>query len=197
MPNLTAPIERPITNDPVQGGRQFGFLLVDKFSMFSLAAAIDCFRSANRLLGRDFYGWTTISADGDAVRVAAPKNAVAWRPYLSVYGADGATAIVTLGVRDATFAGVYAPDVVALAARLSVIEGQLAAGLPLTTPILPARLVAGLPKPGNRGRKFFALDGRAPNAAGALEAANAGTGVEVTDNGVAWVISGTNQQVQA
>ena len=46
---------------------QFGFLLVDKFSMFSLAAAIDCFRSANRLLGRDFYGWTTISADGDAV----------------------------------------------------------------------------------------------------------------------------------
>ncbi|TIO38012.1 MAG: GlxA family transcriptional regulator, partial [Mesorhizobium sp.] len=45
--------------DPVQGGRQFGFLLVDKFSMFSLAAAIDCFRSANRLLGRDYYGWTT------------------------------------------------------------------------------------------------------------------------------------------
>ena len=67
MPNLTASAERPITNDPVQGGRQFGFLLVDKFSMFSLAAAIDCFRSANRLLGRDFYGWTTISADGDAV----------------------------------------------------------------------------------------------------------------------------------
>ena len=35
--------------------------------MFSLAAAIDTFRSANRLLGRDFYGWTTVSADGDAV----------------------------------------------------------------------------------------------------------------------------------
>ena len=53
--------------DPVQGGRQFAFLLVDKFSMFSLAAAIDTFRSANRLLGRDFYGWTTVSADGDSV----------------------------------------------------------------------------------------------------------------------------------
>ena len=53
--------------DPVQGGRQFAFLLVDKFSMFSLAAAIDTFRSANRLLGRDFYGWTTVSADGDPV----------------------------------------------------------------------------------------------------------------------------------
>lgn len=50
-----------------KGDRQFGFLLVDKFSMFSLAAAIDAFRSANRLLGRDFYGWKTVSADGDSV----------------------------------------------------------------------------------------------------------------------------------
>ena len=54
-------------SDQIQGGRQFAFLLVDKFSMFSLAAAIDTFRSANRLLGRDFYGWTTVSADGDPV----------------------------------------------------------------------------------------------------------------------------------
>ena len=53
--------------DQIQGGRQFAFLLVDKFSMFSLAAAIDTFRSANRLLGYDYYGWTTVSADGDAV----------------------------------------------------------------------------------------------------------------------------------
>ncbi len=50
-----------------QGGRQVAFLLVDKFSMFSLAAAIDTMRSANRLLGRDVYGWTTVSPDGDAV----------------------------------------------------------------------------------------------------------------------------------
>lgn len=54
-------IDAPMT------GRQFGFLLVDKFSMFSLAAAIDTLRSANRLLGRDVYSWTTVSADGDAV----------------------------------------------------------------------------------------------------------------------------------
>ena len=53
--------------DTAAPGRQFAFLLVDKFSMFSLAAAIDTVRSANRLLGRDFYGWTTVSADGDAV----------------------------------------------------------------------------------------------------------------------------------
>lgn len=35
--------------------------------MFSLAAAIDTVRSANRLVGRDFYGWKTVSADGEAV----------------------------------------------------------------------------------------------------------------------------------
>src|SRR5690606_25144717 len=53
--------------DAIQAGRQFAFLLVDKFSMFSLAAAIDTFRSAKRLLGRDFYGWTTVSPDSEAV----------------------------------------------------------------------------------------------------------------------------------
>jgi transcriptional regulator GlxA family with amidase domain len=53
--------------DPATATRQFGFLLIDKFSMFSLAAAIDTVRSANRSLGRDYYGWTTVSVDGDAV----------------------------------------------------------------------------------------------------------------------------------
>lgn len=48
-------------------GRHFAFLLVDKFSMFSLSAAIDVFRQANRLLDRDYYGWTTASADGEGV----------------------------------------------------------------------------------------------------------------------------------
>ncbi len=56
--------------DLVQGGRQFGFLLADKFPMFSLAAAIDTVRSANRLAGREFYGWTTISADGGATKAS-------------------------------------------------------------------------------------------------------------------------------
>lgn len=54
-------------SEPHPEGRQFAFLLVDKFSMFSLVAAIDTCRSANRLLGRDVYGWTTVSADGEAV----------------------------------------------------------------------------------------------------------------------------------
>lgn len=50
-----------------EGGRKFAFLLADKFSMFSLSAAIDTVRSANRLLGHDIYNWVTVSADGDAV----------------------------------------------------------------------------------------------------------------------------------
>lgn len=53
--------------EPTVPGRQFAFLLVDKFSLFSLAAAIDIVRSANRLAGRDFYSWKTVSANGDTV----------------------------------------------------------------------------------------------------------------------------------
>ncbi len=56
--------------DVLSSGRQFAFLLVDKFSMFSLAAAIDTVRSANRLLGRDYYSWKTVSPDGDAVNAS-------------------------------------------------------------------------------------------------------------------------------
>ncbi len=54
-------------SDHVLPERQFAFLLVDKFSMFSLAAAIDVLRSANRLAGRDHYAWMTASPDGDPV----------------------------------------------------------------------------------------------------------------------------------
>jgi transcriptional regulator GlxA family with amidase domain len=57
----------PAMTDPARGSRHFAFLLVDKFPMFSLAAAIDTVRSANRLLGQDFYSWTTVSPDGEAV----------------------------------------------------------------------------------------------------------------------------------
>ncbi len=51
---------------PLETRRSFAFLLVDRFPMFSLAAAIDTVRSANRLLNRDVYSWTTASPDGDA-----------------------------------------------------------------------------------------------------------------------------------
>jgi hypothetical protein len=133
----------------------------------------------------------------DRAAIRPPDGAVAWRPFIKTYGADGATAVDRLTVTNVTFAGAYAPDLSDLAGRIGTIEGQLSSGLPLSAPILPSYVVADLPRPGNRGRKAFASDGRAPDAVGNLEAANAGTGVEVTDNGSKWVISGTNQQVQA
>lgn len=54
-------------SDALQPGQLFAFLLVDKFSMFSLSAAIDTVRSVNRIVGHDFYHWTTVSPDGESV----------------------------------------------------------------------------------------------------------------------------------
>src|SRR5690606_26766283 len=63
---LRESVERAPMPEPIPPGRHFAFLLIEKFSMFSLAAAIDTVRSANRALGRDFYSWTTVSPDGEA-----------------------------------------------------------------------------------------------------------------------------------
>ncbi len=57
--------------------------------------------------------------------------------------------------------------------------------------------VATLPTAGTTGRMAWASNGRASTGAGALEAAGAGTGCLVTDNGTAWTIAGTTQTVQA
>lgn len=137
------------------------------------------------------------SLAGEVPAIVPPNGAVFWRPYLRTFGNDGETAVEFLVVSDVTNAGVFAPDVSALAARMSALEGVIEAGIPFSTPILPSYAVADLPTPATPGRKAFASDGRAPNAAGTLEGANAGTGVEVVDNGSAWVISGTNQAVQS
>lgn len=53
------------------GHREIAFLLVERFGLFSLAAAIDTLRTANRMLGRDFYRWTTISADGNPIAASS------------------------------------------------------------------------------------------------------------------------------
>ncbi len=63
MPELIEP--SPGLTDAPQ--RQMAFLMVDRFSMFSLAAAIDIFRSANRQYGMPYYSWFTISHDGETV----------------------------------------------------------------------------------------------------------------------------------
>lgn len=50
--------------------RHLAFLVVDKFSMLCLAAAMDPLRSANRMAGQDFYQWSIVSIDGSPVRAS-------------------------------------------------------------------------------------------------------------------------------
>jgi len=50
--------------------RAFGFALIDAFSMMSVCSAIEPLRAANRLLGRDVYRWSLLSADGAPVRAS-------------------------------------------------------------------------------------------------------------------------------
>jgi transcriptional regulator GlxA family with amidase domain len=45
---------------------QIGFLLLADFSLMSYASAVEPLRAANRLAGRELYGWRHISVDGDA-----------------------------------------------------------------------------------------------------------------------------------
>ncbi|WP_043448319.1 GlxA family transcriptional regulator [Halotalea alkalilenta] len=56
--------------------RSVGFLLLDNFTLISMASAIEPLRMANQLSGRELYRWVTLSPDGapvcasDGVRVA-------------------------------------------------------------------------------------------------------------------------------
>jgi AraC family transcriptional regulator, glycine betaine-responsive activator len=46
---------------------RFGFLLLNNFTLISLSSAVEPLRMANRIQGKDFYSWTTISETGEAV----------------------------------------------------------------------------------------------------------------------------------
>lgn len=54
--------------------RVMAFLLVHRFPMFGLAAAVDPMRTANHTLGRQFYRWVTISFDGEPVLASNGMN---------------------------------------------------------------------------------------------------------------------------
>lgn len=47
-----------------------GFLLVERFSMLSVASAIDPLRAANRALAKPAYRWSLVSIDGEPVRAS-------------------------------------------------------------------------------------------------------------------------------
>ncbi len=47
-----------------------GFLLLQNFTLFSLASAIEPLRMANQLAGRELYRWYTLTPDGSPVRAS-------------------------------------------------------------------------------------------------------------------------------
>ncbi|MCP1327776.1 GlxA family transcriptional regulator, partial [Halomonas sp. 707D4] len=51
-----------------------GFLLLDNFTLISLASAIEPLRMANQLAGRELYRWYTLTQDGSPVRASDGLN---------------------------------------------------------------------------------------------------------------------------
>ena len=66
----------------------FGFFLVPNFSMIAFASAIEPLRIANRMAGRELYGWQLISKDGAAV-TASNGIAIAVDVAMGALGRDG------------------------------------------------------------------------------------------------------------
>ena len=64
-------------SDPFGEGRTISFLLADKFGMFSFAAAVDAMRIANRISGRHYYKWHTVTVTGDLV---SGSNGISLKP---------------------------------------------------------------------------------------------------------------------
>lgn len=53
--------------DPNKLPTQFGFLLLEDFTLISMSSAIETLRMANRLMREDIYSWRTLSDNGNAV----------------------------------------------------------------------------------------------------------------------------------
>lgn len=62
--NVTSATSRTVTPQAL------GFLLLDNFTLISLASAIEPLRMANQLAGRELYRWYTLSHDGAPVRAS-------------------------------------------------------------------------------------------------------------------------------
>jgi len=56
-----------VTASPGKPQFTFAFILLEKFSMFSLSALVEPLRIANYCSGRDLYGWRFLSTDGNHV----------------------------------------------------------------------------------------------------------------------------------
>ncbi|MBC7156457.1 MAG: GlxA family transcriptional regulator, partial [Rhodobacteraceae bacterium] len=53
---------------PADGVGRFVFLLLDRFTLMSFAAALEPLRLANRMAGKTFYSWRLVGEGGGEVR---------------------------------------------------------------------------------------------------------------------------------
>lgn len=59
------------TNDTAGQPKRFVFVLLNKFTMLSLASSVECLRIANRMAGREIYSWTLQGEAGSTVTCSA------------------------------------------------------------------------------------------------------------------------------
>ncbi|MEQ4537897.1 MAG: GlxA family transcriptional regulator [Billgrantia sp.] len=65
MPPASATPAQTLRKTPAP--QTLGFLLLENFTLFSLASAIEPLRMANQLAGRELYRWFTLSVDGGPI----------------------------------------------------------------------------------------------------------------------------------
>lgn len=65
MPPASASPAHALRKTPMP--QTLGFLLLENFTLFSLASAIEPLRMANQLAGRELYRWFTLSVDGGPI----------------------------------------------------------------------------------------------------------------------------------
>lgn len=71
--------------DGIQPGkaRVIGFLLLNNFTMISLASAVEALRMANQLSGEELYAWYTLTEDGQPI---SASDGIKITPDASMYG---------------------------------------------------------------------------------------------------------------
>src|SRR5690606_24412703 len=77
--------------------QSIGFLLLDNFTLISLASAVEPLRMANQLSGKELYRWHTLTLDGQPVEAS---DGLKITPDASLHGAPPLHAVIVGGGGD-------------------------------------------------------------------------------------------------